>query len=433
MPEEKSDQLPFAEVQAAYDHALLLADRDIVRLLAAVVLANQQDGPPVWLMVVASSSGGKSALLMSLDGLELLPGKPMTHFISDLTENTFASGFKSKDGDASLLNRLPVGGLLIFKDFTSLLTKRREGRDAIMGQLREVYDRKFDKSTGNNNDTNWHGKLGALAGVTQAVHEYGTELSIMGDRFILFSMKQPDRLEATRFVMAMRTLDNSQEKRMEAAKAKMHEYLSSALLTMSEQPLRIKPEDQDMLIQVADFVTQIRSGVVQDDRTGHVTFVPSKEMPFRMIDQLMSIGTALCHMREIEGNDPYLEQNDVDLLYRIAFDSIPLKRRWALKQLATYARGVSTAGLAATLGYETDVVKGWLSSLAALGIIRKIAKGSGADLWEINEQYRELLVLFEHIEVKDDKLLGGENFSDDDFLVEETLMADDILTKGGQA
>jgi hypothetical protein len=415
-----------AQVQAAYDSALLLADRDVVRLLAAVVLANQLDGPPVWLMLVASSSGGKSALLMTLDDLELIPGKPMTHFISDLTENTLASGFKSKDQETSLLKKLPYGGVLVFKDFTSLLTKRREGRDAIMGQLREVYDRKFDKSTGNGADTAWKGKLGALSGVTQAVHEYGTELSIMGDRFILFSMQQPDRLQATRFVMSIRTLDNSQEDRLESAKAHMHDYLRMAMQTIkNDAPLHMKKEDQEKLIHVADFVTQVRSGVVQDDRTGHVTFVPSAEMPIRLIDQLMSIGTALSHMRTVDGREPELEAEDIRILYRIAFDSIPLKRRWALHQLASYLQGVSTSGLAAKMGYETEVVKGWLAQLAALGIIRRVHSGHGADMWLLNEQYREIMVQYEKVNIIDDRLINP-NASVDDQLVDEALFDDPL-------
>lgn len=417
--EPKQPKVTIDDVQAAYDHAFLLADRNIIKLVAAVVLANQLEGPPVWMLIVASSSGGKSAILMTLDELEFIQGKRMTFFISDLTENTFASGFKSAGGDASLLMQLPIGGMLIFKDFTSLLTKRQEARNAIMGQLREVYDRKFDKRTGNNQNVQWKGKAGAIAGVTEAVHEYMSEMSVMGDRFIMYSMQQPDRLEATRFVMAMKTLDNSQETRIESAKQQMHAYLRGALKDMGKAKLYMTPKDQEMLIQVADFVTKVRSGVVEDERTGHVKFVPSAEMPIRLIDQLMSIGTALCHMNVVDGKPPMLSEVDMNMLFKIAFDSIPLKRRWALRQLATYRVGVTTAGLAAMLNYETEVVKRWLAQLNALGIIRRMRGTHGADQWVLNVGYDEIMYTFEKVEPKNERL--GDDMTQDEMLIGDAL------------
>lgn len=415
-----STDLTFSDVQAGFDQALLLADRDVVRLMAAVILANQLEGPPVWMLLVASSSGGKSTLLLTLDELELLPGKRMTFFISDLTENTLASGFKSSGGDSSLLTKMPIGGMFIFKDFTSLLTKRREARDAIMGQLREVYDRKFDKQTGNNQNITWKGKVGALAGVTEAVHEYISDLSIMGDRFVMYSMVQPPRMAATRFVMNLKMKDNSQEAKLEAAKKTLQSYLRQAASKMGKAHLVMSKEDQEKLMNIADFATKVRSGVVEDERRGHITFVPSAEMPIRLIDQLLSIGTALSHMREIESQEPELTEGDMNLLYKIAFDSIPLKRRWALRQLAKYTSGLTTAGIATTLGYETEVVKGWLAQLNALGIARRTKSTGAGDQWVLEEEYRELMVTFDHVEVQQGMLIDP-NASTEDHIINEAL------------
>lgn len=415
-----STDITFQDVQAGFDQALLLADRDIVRLMTAVILANQLDGPPTWMLIVAAPSGGKSTLLMCLDELELLPGKRMTFFISDLTENTLASGFRAGGSDASLLTKMPIGGMFIFKDFTSLLTKRREGRDAIMGQLREVYDRKFDKQTGNGNNISWKGKVGALAGVTEAVHEYMSQMSIMGDRFIMYSMRQPDRMEAVRFVMKLKVEGNTQEAKLETAKKTLQTYLRHAAQKMGNAQLHMAEEDQEKLMVIADFATKVRSGVVEDERRGHITFVPSAEMPIRLIDQLLSIGTALSHMRKIEDKDPQLGEGEMHLLYKIAFDSIPLKRRWALRQLAKYTLGVTTAGVAVTLGYETEVVKGWLAQLNALGIARRIKSTGEGDQWVLESEYRDLMVTFDHVEVKQGMLTDPDD-SLDDHIVNEAL------------
>lgn len=417
---ENSSNIKFGDVQAAYDDALLLADRNWIKLIAATVLANQMEGAPVWLMLVAPSSGGKTAALLTLDELEFIPGKRVSHFISDLTENTLASGFKSGAGDAGLLNQMPYGGLMIFKDFTSLLTKRGETRDAIMGQLREVFDRKFDKKTGNNQDTAWKGKVGAIAGVTTAVHEYISEMSVMGDRFIMYAPKMPDRMELLKFIMAMSVQGDNQEKKLIKAREMMHAYLKRAIKYVASARLQMSERDREYIMQVADFATKTRSGIIQDDRTGRVKFVPEPEMPTRLIEQLLAIGTVLSVMREIDGLPPELDDNDMDLLYKIAFDSIPVKRRWALRELASFGKGVTTAGLAAQIGYETEVVKEWLAQLNALGICRRLKNTGAGDMWYLNDEYVDIMLTFQSIQRTQASLLDA-NADPDDLLTDQAL------------
>lgn len=415
------ERITFDKVQKAYDDALLLADRDLIRLIAASVIANQMDGNPVWLMVVASSSGGKTAILLTLDELEFIPGRRVTFFVSDLTENTLASGFKSAAGsDASLLNQMPIGGIMIFKDFTSMLTKRHEVRDTIMGQLREVYDRKFDKRTGNKQDVAWKGRVGALAGVTEAVHEFMASMSVMGDRFIMYSPKQPDRRELLRFMMGLKNEPENQEKRLLKARKIMHEYLSACVANLPKAKMMMNDNDKEHLMEVADFVTKARSGVIEDLRTGAVRFVPSAEMPTRLIDQLLSIGTALCLMGVVDGKSGVLDDNDMKLLYKIAFDSIPLKRLWALRELATYIQGVSTAGIASVIGYETNVVSQWLAQLNALGIINRLKNQGRGDIWTLKPEFRDIMVTYQNVQTKDG-VLEDPNADDDELFSERAL------------
>lgn len=421
MEQNPNSKPTFKAVQEAYDDAFLLEDRHFVKIVAATVLANQLDGPPVWLMLVAPSSGGKSALLMTLDDFEFIPGKKVCFFLSDLTENTFASGFKSSSGDAGLLAKVPYGGMLIFKDFTSMLEKRQEARNAIMAQLREIFDRKFDKSTGNNQDTAWTGKLGALAGVTTAVHEYMSEMSVMGDRFIMYSPKMPDRRKLLNFIMEMKLLGDSQEMKLNSAKGIMHGYLRHVIKYAKNPRLNMSQEHREHLMDVADFATKVRSGVIVDERKGHVRFVPEPEMPTRLIEQLLSIATVLSLMQEVDGEDGDLKEDDMNLLYKIAFDSIPVKRRWALRELASYIGGATTAGIAAKIGYETEVVKEWLAQLNALHICRRMKGGSGgADTWILNDEYIEIMETYEGVERKED-ILTDPDADPDDLLAEEAL------------
>lgn len=412
------------ELLAVYDKAALLEDRNIVRLLAATVVANQMRGNPVWLMLVANSSGGKTLLLSTITGLELIQGVQHTFAISDLTENTFASAFKgSEKQSASLLENMPFGGLMVFKDFTSMLTKRKEGRDVIMAQLREVYDGKYDRRTGNNKDTHWEGQVGALAGVTEAVHEYLPEMSAMGDRFVMYTPKMPDRKKLLRFVMNMRVSGINQVDLLGEARNAMHSYVQTAVQYIDAVQLDMDEKDRERLMDVCDFVTKARSGVIEDVRTGMVRFVPSAEMPTRIIDQLLSIGRALCILRHMDGKETALDENDMGILFKIAFDSIPIKRMWALRQIAGYLMGVTSAGVGQRVGYETEVVRAWMAQLAALGIVYKAA-GARQDLWILREEYRDIMATYQHVEARNEVLESDTQMDADSFIMKQTLDQD---------
>ena len=61
--------------------------------------------------------------------------------------------------DASLLPKIS-GKILIFKDWTSLLSINKDARAEIMGQFREVYDGEMKKPFGNGKIAQWKGKIG---------------------------------------------------------------------------------------------------------------------------------------------------------------------------------------------------------------------------------------------------------------------------------
>jgi len=413
----------FSDVQALYDKALLLEDRDMIRLVCASVVANQMKCNPVWLMLVSSSSSGKTAVLQTLDGFEVIPGVPHMWFISDITENTFASGFKGGKDASSLLDKIPYGGIMIFKDFTSMLSKRKESRDVVMGQLREIYDGRYDKRTGNQQDTAWRGHIGALAGVTEAVHEYMPEMSAMGDRFIMYTQKLPDRKKLLKFIMDMRVASISQNELLDEAGSALREYIHLCLPHISLE-LNMKKEDREHLMEVCDFVTRARSGVIEDQRSGAVRFVPSAEMPTRIIDQMLAIAQGLCVMRLVDGKDTELDNNDMKILYKIAFDSIPLKRLWALRQIAGYLLGVTSAGVGQRIGYETEIVRQWMAQLAALGIVHKLP-GARQDMWKLNEEYLDIMRTYQHIQIKNEVLESDSTLDTDEWIVQQKIKDND--------
>lgn len=407
-----SDRPTVEQVQRTFDSFLLLADRDVVRLMLAVIIGNQMTKRfPIWTMLVAPPSSGKTTLLNSLVGLKLKTKsgdvKDIIHSISDLTTNSFASGIERHDKEPSLLNRVGIGDVMVFKDFTSLLSKHRDEKKVVMGQLREIYDGSYKKLTGNGKNIEWNGKLGAFAGVTQAVYQHLEEFAIMGDRFMFYQVLQPDRKEMLKFKIRQEQDGTSEAEMMPKARECVHQYIQYAFDNLRDVKIYMDEKTQDEIIEVADFCTMVRSGIVINEYNNLIQFVPAPEMPARMFDQMMGIASAFSLMRMLDQNaednaENVLTPNDFKIMYKVAYDSIPLVRRFALTYLAKYKKGIETSALATKLNYSSEVTRTWLEQLNALGIVTRRKTASGTNFWTLDEKYRNVMVRLQHIKVLDE-------------------------------
>lgn len=404
-----------AKLEEAIKEHFLIVDDGLIRVMCASVIANRiMSLDPVWLMIVAGSGGGKSEMLRCLNKLDFI------HPISDLTVNTFASGQKRVGKETSLLLKIN-NGIMSFKDFTSILSKGGEAKIEIMKQLREIYDGEYVKQTGTGDSIKWKGKIGAIAGVTEAIYGQLRDMSKMGDRFIMYSMKQPDRMEGAR-----KSFDNTRniaEIREYMGDCFKH-YIQHILKNIDEDEIEVSDSMRDDLLIVADFATRLRSAVETDFKTGIVEFVPALEMPMRVTAQLRNIGLGLKAMKQIDTGDKSIELDDVDkkILYKTAFDSIPRNRRDVLYPMAMYKQGVTSKGLAMKLELPTPSVTKQLSYLNALGVCsRKAGGGKMGDEWHIKEEFRNVLVNLKQVEVIDKKLVSDEEDETEENLIDQAF------------
>jgi hypothetical protein len=405
------------QVQDVFDSFLLLGDKDYITLTLANIIGNQMAGRrPIWTMLVAPPSSGKTTVLNALVGLKVFnsDGEAMQpiHSISDLTENSFASGMQRSEKETSLLHKIPHGGVMVFKDFTSILSKRGEAKTVIMGQLREIYDGSYVKRTGTGEDIAWTGKIGAIAGVTEAIYQHLESMSVMGDRFMLYQIPQPDRKDMLRFKLRQELLGITEATQMPYAQEIVHQYIQQAMRELEPTKIYLPESAQEDIIQVADFCTIVRSGIIVNDYTGKIQFVPQPEMPARMFEQMIALGSTLAFMRKMDNpklsNEKALQPADFKVMYKIAFDSIPVTRRIALHYLAKYSNGVAAGALAAKVNYPTDVVRTWLEQLNALGVVKRLKKGVGADWWALEDEYLPVMIKLEGTRVLDEALVDDD-------------------------
>ena len=170
------------QVLAAFQQWLYLPDLGVVEVALATYAANCIPGDPVWLLLTGPSSSGKTEVLNAVLGL------PYIREASTLAEAALLSGTPEQecasDAKGGLLCSIGANGILVIKDFTSVLSMSRNARQSVLAALREVYDGKWTRQVGSNGgrELSWKGKLGLIGGVTSQIDSAHSVMSAMGRR-----------------------------------------------------------------------------------------------------------------------------------------------------------------------------------------------------------------------------------------------------------
>ena len=357
----------------------------LLPILLGALTAHRFGGTQVWLLLVAPPSGTKTELIRALWGVAGV------YPLSELTARTFASGLDTHDDDPSLLARLH-NEVLLLKDFTTVLEMHRQERQAILAQLREIYDGRFDKAWGTGKELHWEGRLGFLAGVTPIIDSYHSVLSVLGERFVLLRVQQAARKD-----VAAKAIRNAQhEGRL---REELTGVVASFMQSLPEMPPAVPEELCAQLADLTDFVTRCRSGTHRDGYKRELEYAPEPEMPARLAKQLFELlrGVALvCGHQEVT-------QDDYERIARVALDCIPAARRIVLRAVALLteveADALTTTKVAQTTQYSTAAVRRALEDLQALGILHVTKGGQGiADKWHPQEEWQVALDTLKKVE-----------------------------------
>lgn len=378
----------------------LVKDQQFLKVVVCNIVANRLKVSPVWMFVVGAPGSGKTEFLNTVSGCEGITE------ISSMTTSTLISGMMTKGPEPSLLMSMPKeGGVLLFKDFTSVLSLYNDARQVIIGQLREIYDGKYHKLFGNGKNVDWEGRMGLLAAVTDVIHTEREKYSAMGDRFIIF---HPDAAETRkeRINVTKRSMSNvsqgMKERRQEIAKA-VKEYLDVDLKVLIETYNKIgMPNLPDAVVhsiaELAEFTSRARSGVKRDQyaKGRPMTYAHDPEFPTRIAEQLTSMAIALMVINEHDMGECILTADDKHLLYRISLDSLPPPRRKVLQRLTKYVHATAYA-IANDMGYPYGTIKYWLEELDVLKVVDSKKYENGKTDWWLRVEYRALMAEFEGI------------------------------------
>lgn len=378
------------------ERVYLIKDPYICEVMIASIIAHRLSSDPAWIVIVGSSGSGKTEFINCISACDAV------HSLSAITTNTFISGQKNTGKETSLLLKIKdkddlPRGIITFKDMTSLLSEKKENRDVIMGQLREIYDGKYSKGFGTGETIEWNGKITVIAGATHIIHTMRQEYAAMGERFLLYEMIQPDGKMAARKAMKNQEDGLMQEKRGALAAA-----FRKAIDEELEIPDDFPPMDEKIITEVidlAEMTTRARSDVQRNWRSPkqEIINISPPEMPTRFSGALQAMAKALMVLGYNESGLVELLARHRPILVKLSLDSIPKNRRTTMQELSKY-EVLETAGLAIKLNLPTSTVKIWIEDLVALGIAQR-EKGSGSkgDRWNILPEYKKLVQAFEGI------------------------------------
>ncbi|MBI4454582.1 MAG: hypothetical protein HY644_01645 [Acidobacteria bacterium] len=298
-----------------------------MRIVLGTIKAHYLDvGDPPWLFVVAPPGTGKTTMsIMSACGL------PEVIQLGDLSENTFLSGFYQHKTPGLLEKLGPVqqnsdtfitngNAIILVKDFTTVLSMRREKRGVILSQLREIHDGEFKRDFGTGETKIWRGRVTVIAAVTPVLDRHYSIFSTLGERFLQVRWRRPDSPEAGEWAI-----------RQQGHESEIQRLCKGVITTLFQQSTSTAPLLADGMVRriaaIAEVVSLSRTHVFRNsygDR--EIEYVPEAEANTRISKGLAAIARGIAALNHREK----VTEEDLQDAFRVALDCIPDSRRQVL-------------------------------------------------------------------------------------------------------
>ncbi len=323
-------------------------------MLSTVAALRLDTADPLWMMFVTGSGFTKTETVIAAEGA----GAIITSTIASEGALLSASSKKEREKNCTggLLRRLGSRGVLVIKDFTTILSMSREVRGMVIAAFREIHDGKWERNVGvsGGNSPLWVGRIAVIAACTTAWDAAREVVSSMGDRFVIFRLDSTTgRLEAGRQSMA----NIGHEGEMRAA---LKDAVAGVIAGMDPSPIVLTAEEVEQILHAANLTTRCRTAVETDFR-GEVTDAHAPEAPTRFAKELAQIVRGACAIG--------MERTKaMSLAIRCARDSMPPMRLAILKAIQTLGRA-SPSEVREAINKPWHTVKRQLDALHLLGVL----------------------------------------------------------------
>jgi hypothetical protein len=369
---------PIDEVIEVFERWLILKDRTPIYAVLGAVAANLlPGGDPVWLGVIAPPSSAKTEILNSLSKL------PYIVQASSLSPASFLSATSKKDLDkeatGGLLAQIGDFGIIVLKDFTTMLSLRPEVKAEVFAVLREVFDGRYTRHVGTDGGRTlaWNGKVGLVFASTETFDRHHSVISAMGDRYLLCRIAPVEG-------QFERALEHAGEA-TERMRRELSEVVQRLFAVRGTEPRPLSLEERGRISRICSLVVRLRAAVERHRYTTEIENVHGAEGTGRL---------GLSLERLLAGLDTLGVDRDVALnvVEAVAMDStLPIRRRAYeyLKHIAPHAAEI--ADIADNVRIPEKTLRRHLEDLVAQGLVKHIPaekrgelgyEKSNADLWQ---------------------------------------------------
>jgi hypothetical protein len=340
---------------AVFEKWLLLKDSWPVYVTLGAVAANHLPGPPVWLGLIAPPSSAKTEILnatLRLPKVELVTTASPAALLSGTPNKQKAQGAKG-----GLLRQVGSFGILVLKDFTSVLGLHRDSLSEMLDALREIYDGRWVRHLGTDGGKTlkWEGKLGLIFGCTEAYDSHYAIIGVLGDRFLLYRLPPSQHDQFERAMVHTGERFKLMQEELAAAAAGLFAGLGDPLPAprsmTSAESLRIKGK--------VILACQLRAGVDRDRYSRELDAVYGAEGPGRLglgLERLLAGLDVIGIDREVA----------LQIIEKVALDSVPPIRRRVYEELAGGTK--KTREIATALDLPTTTVRRALEDITAHGL-----------------------------------------------------------------
>lgn len=357
---------------------LYFPDPSPLYVLMGAVAANCMSGNPVWLMLIGPPSCGGTLLLLTLMGMEgVFPAGSITGPAALLS----GTGRKevAKDASGGLFKSVEPKGMLVFKDFTSILSLPREPMTLVLDAFRNAYDGSWSRPVGTDGAKvlEWKGKMAVMGKCTPAIDAHHSITANLGERWIYYRYPVSDGYGECRAALDVENPERAGEELRGIVRA-FFEGLGLGFGKQDRELGKRNLEENEIsrLYAIAAFAAKARSGTSRDGYSREVVDVSESEIPTRLVQTLGQLYLGM----EIIGLG---KKQRWRLIGKVALDSMPNIRRKTIELItkiddsgnvdSTRAwKGITPAMLCESTGVSLSTARRSIEDLKIHGIVEQL-------------------------------------------------------------
>jgi hypothetical protein len=296
-PKRSGDSPVVDECVRVFRSHLHMPDCSPVFAALGAVAANYLVGDPIWLMLVGAPSTGKTVIVKACSTLPDCRIAPDSHNSSAFLTWDLKRGIggvlsppRIEEGEST--GGIGQFGILIYPEFTTILSLPPDARTFISGVHRQIYDGSWRREfgSGGGRTLSWDGKAGALGAVTPAI-DRNPMSSELGERWLYYRFPEPDLIAQANSGLSRHAEDPAA--RRQALSDAIAEVFRASGISQGLSTREMGSRERIRMARIVAVACTLRGAIARDHHHRDVIDLPQREGSGRIQAALTQIFLAL--------------------------------------------------------------------------------------------------------------------------------------------